>query len=290
MKYPCSLIRDLLPLYCDEVASGESRDAVEEHLKECDSCREYYSRMCGADEVVALLYDEERQMEAAASYQKMYKKVARKIGKIIAITVLVVVILMLLLYGVIVGYLKISSETSKETYNDIKAYEQYRRGENAIKNFTMVDAADAIFPERIEDGMRADDFLMMYESPWDSNYLGYLVVGYEEEDYRKEVERLSQYPSTDYVGIYGATGFGDCEVLAMDASYSGFVYAISDGIAASVGKNTIIYVELIFPGYEMEIDYEKYLPQEYLPDGLDVGKGNPTNRKFVERHERTKED
>ena len=33
MKYPCDLIRDLLPLYQDGVCSEESRAAVEEHLR-----------------------------------------------------------------------------------------------------------------------------------------------------------------------------------------------------------------------------------------------------------------
>lgn len=40
MKYPCEIIRDLLPLYVDDVVSEESRSAVDEHLTECDSCRE----------------------------------------------------------------------------------------------------------------------------------------------------------------------------------------------------------------------------------------------------------
>ncbi len=41
MKYPCGMIRDLLPLYHDGVCSGESREAVESHLAECESCRAF---------------------------------------------------------------------------------------------------------------------------------------------------------------------------------------------------------------------------------------------------------
>lgn len=40
MKIPCDMIRDLLPLYYDKVCSEESRQNVEEHLLECESCRE----------------------------------------------------------------------------------------------------------------------------------------------------------------------------------------------------------------------------------------------------------
>lgn len=39
MKYDCGLIKDLLPLYCDGVCSEQSKNAVEEHLEECEGCR-----------------------------------------------------------------------------------------------------------------------------------------------------------------------------------------------------------------------------------------------------------
>ena len=39
MKYPCELIRDLLPLRADGACSEESLHAIEEHLAECESCR-----------------------------------------------------------------------------------------------------------------------------------------------------------------------------------------------------------------------------------------------------------
>ena len=39
MKWNCELIQDLLPLYAEGLCSGASRQAVEEHLNECDVCR-----------------------------------------------------------------------------------------------------------------------------------------------------------------------------------------------------------------------------------------------------------
>ena len=41
MKKNCNIIRDLLPLYIDGVCSEESKQLVEEHLKECAKCQEY---------------------------------------------------------------------------------------------------------------------------------------------------------------------------------------------------------------------------------------------------------
>ena len=40
MKHNCEVVRDLLPLYHDGVCSQESRMMVEEHLKECEACKE----------------------------------------------------------------------------------------------------------------------------------------------------------------------------------------------------------------------------------------------------------
>ncbi|MDE7298812.1 MAG: zf-HC2 domain-containing protein [Lachnospiraceae bacterium] len=39
-KISCEIISDLLPLYCDEVCSQDSRRLVEEHLKGCPGCCE----------------------------------------------------------------------------------------------------------------------------------------------------------------------------------------------------------------------------------------------------------
>ena len=40
MKTDCDVIRDLLPLYADDVCSKESRALVDEHLQECPDCLE----------------------------------------------------------------------------------------------------------------------------------------------------------------------------------------------------------------------------------------------------------
>ncbi len=39
------MTKDLLSSYLDEVCSGESRELVEEHLKECPSCREFLAKL-----------------------------------------------------------------------------------------------------------------------------------------------------------------------------------------------------------------------------------------------------
>lgn len=38
-NYPCRLIEDLIPLYIEGDVSDETKEIVEEHIKECESCR-----------------------------------------------------------------------------------------------------------------------------------------------------------------------------------------------------------------------------------------------------------
>lgn len=53
MNIPCDTVRDLLPLYHDEVCSQESRKLVEEHLAGCESCRAELAKM-GKEEPSAM--------------------------------------------------------------------------------------------------------------------------------------------------------------------------------------------------------------------------------------------
>ena len=45
MKIECSVIKDLLPVYIDNCCSTESKQLVDEHLKECEICNDSYKHM-----------------------------------------------------------------------------------------------------------------------------------------------------------------------------------------------------------------------------------------------------
>lgn len=38
-KISCNIVRDVLPLYLDDVVSDETKEMVEEHLKSCEACK-----------------------------------------------------------------------------------------------------------------------------------------------------------------------------------------------------------------------------------------------------------
>ena len=45
MKITCDVIRDLLPLAAEELASADSMEVVREHLLECEGCRDAYEKL-----------------------------------------------------------------------------------------------------------------------------------------------------------------------------------------------------------------------------------------------------
>lgn len=166
-----------------------------------------------------------------------------------------------------------------EVNHDIRRYQEYI-GPNAHKEYRNKCGMDeTIFPPQISEEMNVSDYSMVYYNPWDPQYLSYLVVEYTDELWEAERNRLMNYPSTDYIGYYGVSGFGQYELLAMyaDETY-GFVYAL-----ANRNSRQIIYVEIIFCNYFMDIDYEDYIPVRYLPDGFDAAITNPYRQELLNR-------
>lgn len=93
MNIPCSIIKDLLPLYHDNVCSEDTKRVVEEHLKTCPDCRGEYEKMLAADGIVSSAYDEERERMIAESYKHVKR---RNTVKIIIASVLTLVLVCIL--------------------------------------------------------------------------------------------------------------------------------------------------------------------------------------------------
>lgn len=98
MKKECSIVRDLLPLYFENMVSEDTAAFVKEHLESCSDCTLEFERLKSG-----------RQIDEAETPQRKFdanviaafkKKIAKKILKIVAIVCLVFAVLLsvLLLY------------------------------------------------------------------------------------------------------------------------------------------------------------------------------------------------
>lgn len=92
MKTDCNIIRDLLPLYADDVCSGESRNLVEEHLNECPDCAEELRRI-REDEIEEHLTAERE--EVIRSQKKKFGRRSAAVGTVIAWILMIPVVICL---------------------------------------------------------------------------------------------------------------------------------------------------------------------------------------------------
>lgn len=98
MKTHCDIINDLLPVYCDGVCSEESKTAVEEHLQECEACREKYNLM-NVDFVNKTdVQDENKEVKAISKAVRKIQKKYILIGCLIVLSFSVVILLSIIGY------------------------------------------------------------------------------------------------------------------------------------------------------------------------------------------------
>ena len=96
----CEIVRDLLPLYVDDVLSADSKNLVEEHIASCAECKAYYEML---QEPSASL-PQRGNTEGKEALQKIKKKINRKRITAICLTaVLAAAIVGGLYYGIMLN-------------------------------------------------------------------------------------------------------------------------------------------------------------------------------------------
>lgn len=87
MKNNCEIIRDLLPLYCDDVCSEASKTAVEEHIGKCALCKAVYENLKKDTDIQPVKENEEK------GKVKVLKSIKKKIiiKRIVAVVIAVAI-------------------------------------------------------------------------------------------------------------------------------------------------------------------------------------------------------
>lgn len=93
MKITCNIIRDILPLYAENMVSEDTKEMVEEHLCECPDCTERLGNMRQAQKVPAVAADTD-----IASIQRVEKSIRKRRWTAVAFTALLVLTISLGLY------------------------------------------------------------------------------------------------------------------------------------------------------------------------------------------------
>jgi hypothetical protein len=87
----CAVIRDLLPLYVDDVLSKESNALVDEHLASCEKCKQEFSKIRGGEIKVDIHNKDSVKIDALKSMKKklLRKNVMVSLGSIAVFIVLI---------------------------------------------------------------------------------------------------------------------------------------------------------------------------------------------------------
>lgn len=79
MKITCEVIRDLLPLYVDQMLSSDSLKLVEEHLEVCESCRKFLEELQKESNYPDMLHkDKEIEEDARAAFRGIRRTLLKK--------------------------------------------------------------------------------------------------------------------------------------------------------------------------------------------------------------------
>lgn len=98
-KISCNTIRDILPLYVDEVVSEDTRTMVVEHLGQCAECRKQYENM--KTKVVVPVEDDIKPLKRFKTAWKKKKII------LVCLTVLITIV-------IIFGAISIFNQVQKE--------------------------------------------------------------------------------------------------------------------------------------------------------------------------------
>ena len=81
MNKHCEVIRDLLPLYADEVCSERSRELIEEHLRECPECSAMLEQLRTHEIEEGLQEEKEQVIEHQA---KSFRRRSATVGSVVS--------------------------------------------------------------------------------------------------------------------------------------------------------------------------------------------------------------
>ncbi len=108
-KLNCEIIKDLIPLYIDNVCSSETQGVVKAHMDECENCKAFYSSLKTAPTLPSVDTDIDKAVFKAGRKMKKHTKkaVIKAVGIIMSI---------LLVLGIF-AFLTIPLALAKDSYN-----------------------------------------------------------------------------------------------------------------------------------------------------------------------------
>ena len=132
-KENCSLIKDLLPLYIDDLCSNESAEIIKNHLEICSSCKKEYEQLTNQP---VIKFENDNSTELIKGVGNMFKK-DKKRAIIKTISIFLIILTLLGAFAFLKVPLMIYKiEFDKGRYSGIsETCETWESGEKAKSNY-----------------------------------------------------------------------------------------------------------------------------------------------------------
>lgn len=184
----CNIISDLMPLYVDGVCTKETCEFIEEHISQCETCKNVFENM---KTDLTIMNIEEENIEGS--------KVIKGVKKRIWIERIVIALIVLLVSGIVIFGITLKLTLSYKNMNNIIDFDDVYLEEDIEGNLWLVRSgngamASRIFPEiydeegnlmissekiinQLEDDEKYQVKVVFYESP-----LNYTIQKFFKED------------------------------------------------------------------------------------------------------------
>lgn len=173
MKYKCEMVRDLMPLCVDEVASESSKKVVVEHIAECKECVEYYDKL-----------NNEIPLDAGRTQEsRTYLEVAKKIRKRKIVTRTVITLVLLLAFELLVNYAggyrftpRSAAELSGRLNASSKMLGDYDWGKWRFYFYNSENSYDVVTVNKHWNGWKAQDNYLVWPK-YEKDEVGIINAG-----------------------------------------------------------------------------------------------------------------
>ena len=138
MKISCRIIQDLLPLYAEKMTSDESNLLIEEHLADCNKCKNMLNS------IKVNIIKNKTDTEAHVSLKFIQKNIKKRKAKAIVFASLIVFLAMFMIFSYLTKPDYISYENSGITISQLGSQEVYV---NFSENVTSYSTIKYITPD-----------------------------------------------------------------------------------------------------------------------------------------------
>ena len=253
----CFLIKDLLPLYIDDLCSKDSTKIIKNHLETCSECRKEYEQLTNQPEIKVV---NDTSTELIKGVGKMFKKDKKK-AIIRTISVFLVLIILLGVFA----FLKVPLMLYENKFSGVaSACDVLESGDNSKSNYSneyfelYIDAKFGEYIEKKIDEIYLLDFGNGKSiSIYDEND-GFPVPTMDE--CKKYFNQSLKYPIVSSFVINGIENYGYKTEVAVTYNYK----MMKDFIS---GKAPKIKLLSSFEDYTKECAYYACMEMAVLPTG-----------------------